>query len=126
MSGHVRTGARPDSLDVLLGDLFVPGPFATSGAVSTTVHLHATNRDVHDHAIRCKPTRCGLDVHHLLSAHVGTESSFCHDIICNTKCDSIGDDTGISMCNIREGPCVDEGGVLFNGLDDIREECFSE
>ena len=120
----VKVGRRSleQGLDVFTLEFLGARPASRTVPKRTAMKFHRTNGDVHDHAIGCLLPHRGLDVHEFLSAHVGAEAGFGDDKIGARQGQTVCDDRGVSVRNVRERSAVNEGGIAFQGLHQVGEE----
>src|SRR5262245_18162454 len=83
------------------------------------MHLERANSSDHYHHMRDESTITTFDVEELLHTDVCAEARFCHNVIRKLQCDLVGDDGGLSMRDVGERSCVDEGGVPFQRLHKV-------
>ena len=84
------------------------------------VHLHRAHSG-HDHSgRRLQPGLAALDVKELFCAKVGTKASFGDNILTQLQRGLGRDDRVAAMRDVGERAAMHEGGVVFQGLHDVR------
>ncbi len=113
--------ARPKQFEILAGVGFVQGRTRRHFR-TTAVHLQgADGRYQHD-GIGHQPGIAALDVEEFLHADVGTEPALGPDIVAQLQRDLVGQNAAVAVRDVRERPGVDEGGLAFERLHQVRHD----
>ena len=72
------------------------------------------------HGARGEAAVAADDVHELLGAEVGGEAAFGDDVVGQLHGDLVGDDRVVTLGDVGEGPRVDQAGVAFERLHEVR------
>src|SRR5699024_3037625 len=73
----------------------------------------------HHHGAGGKAGHPALDIQELLGTQVGTESGFGDYIICQLQAQLGGNGAVAAVCNVGKCTAVDDGGIVFQGLDQV-------
>ena len=90
------------------------------------VHLERAHGRDNDGDTRLQPAPAALDVEELFRAQVGTESGFGDYVVAQPQRRIRGDQRVAAMGNVGKWPAMNEGGRVFQGLDQVGHEGILE
>ncbi len=94
--------------------------------VPAGMHLERTHRRDDDRGVGVHAGRSALDVEELLGPDVGAEPGLGDQVVADAKADLVGQDARTAMRDIAERTGVDEGGRVFERLQQVGHERLAQ